>query len=53
MDEIAEGMGEMLGHLHWRGGYDGRDIEFIMGGRGFSGVAMYVIDFNQVTFWVL
>ena len=25
-------MGETLGHLHWRAGYDGRDVEFIMGG---------------------
>jgi hypothetical protein len=48
LDEIATGMGEMLGHLHWRSGYDGRDIEFVMGGASFSGVVMNVIDFNQV-----
>src|ERR1700761_3471728 len=46
VDEIVHGMGEMLGRLHWRGGYDGRDIEFVMGGASFSGVAMNVIDFN-------
>ena len=46
--DVAYGMGEMLGHLHWHGGYDGRDVEFIMGGASFSGVAMNIIDFNQV-----
>ena len=49
VDDIAYGMAEFLGRLYWRGGYDGRDIEFIMGGASFSGVAMYVIDFNQVS----
>jgi hypothetical protein len=48
LDEIATGMGEMLGRLHWRCGFDGRDIEFVMGGASFSGVVMNVIDFNQV-----
>jgi hypothetical protein len=33
VDDIVCGMGEMLGYLHWRVGYDGRDVEFIMGGR--------------------
>jgi len=46
--EIAQGMGEMLGRFHWRSGYDGRDVEFVIGGEGFSGIAMNVIDFNQV-----
>lgn len=32
IEEIAYGMGEMLGRVHWFGGYDGRDIEFVMGG---------------------
>lgn len=49
VDDIVYGMGEMLARLHWYGGYDGRDIEFIMGGASFSGVAMHVIDFNQVS----
>jgi hypothetical protein len=48
VEDIAYGMGEMLGFLHWRAGYDGRDVEFVMGGASFSGVAMYIIDFNQV-----
>jgi hypothetical protein len=48
VDDIAYGMGVMLGRFHWDGGYDGRDVEFIMGGTSFSGVAMNVIDFNQV-----
>ena len=30
------GMGEMLGRLHWLASYDGRDIEFVMGGAAFS-----------------
>lgn len=50
VEDIAYGMGEMLGRLHWRAGYDGRDIEFVMGGASFSGVAMYIIDFNQVCY---
>ena len=28
-DEIAIGMGQMVGRLHWRSKYDGRDIEFV------------------------
>jgi len=48
-EAISHGMGEMLGRLHWRAGYDGRDIEFVLGGMSFSGVEPYVIDFNQVT----
>jgi len=51
LDEIATGMGEMLGRLHWRCGFDGRDIEFVMGGASFSGVVMNVIDFNQMRVW--
>jgi len=47
-EAISHGMGEMLGRLHWRAGYDGRDIEFVLGGVSFSGVESYVIDFNQV-----
>lgn len=48
VEDVAYGMGEMLGRLHWHAGYDGRDVEFVMGGASFSGVAMYIIDFNQV-----
>jgi hypothetical protein len=48
--EIVFGMGEMLGHFHWRAGYDARDVEFVMGGASFSGVALFVIDFNQVCY---
>ena len=48
VDDIAHGMGEMLSRLHWIAGYDGRDVEFIMGGASFSGIAMNIIDFNQV-----
>ncbi|KAI0000472.1 hypothetical protein BJV77DRAFT_974108 [Russula vinacea] len=42
----------MLGHLHCRGGYDGRDVEFVMGGASFSGIAMNIIDFNQMRPWM-
>jgi len=51
VEEIAYGMGEALGRLHWCAGYDGRDVEFIMGGASFSGVVMNVIDFNQMRTW--
>ena len=46
VEDIAYGMGEMLGRLHSRVGYDGYDVEFVMGGASFIGVAMYIIDFN-------
>jgi hypothetical protein len=36
VEDIAYGMGEMLGRLHRRARYDGRDIEFFLGGRGFN-----------------
>ena len=47
-EEVALEIGEMLGRIHWHGGYDGRDIEFVMGGDGLAGFKFYVIDFNQV-----
>lgn len=47
--EVAVGMGEMLGWIHWLCGYDGRDIEFVLAGSGYPGTVRYfVIDFNQV-----
>jgi hypothetical protein len=46
--KTSYGTGEMLGRLHWHAGYDGRDVEFVMGGASFSGVVMYIIDFNQI-----
>jgi len=36
VDNITSGMGEMLGRLHWLASYDGRDIEFVMGGAVFG-----------------
>ncbi|SJL14608.1 uncharacterized protein ARMOST_18071 [Armillaria ostoyae] len=48
---VAEAMGHMLGRIHICGGYDGRDIEFVLGGNGFSGFTFYVIDFNQMRKW--
>jgi hypothetical protein len=52
-EEVALEMGEMLGKIHWRGGYDARDVEFIVGGDGSTGVTFYVIDFNQVCRYTL
>ena len=46
--DVADGLGEMLSRIHWIAGYDGRDIEFVMGGDGYGSVRYYVIDFNQV-----
>ncbi|KAA8911321.1 hypothetical protein FN846DRAFT_450859 [Sphaerosporella brunnea] len=37
-EKVVLEMGEMLGRIHWLGGYDARDVEFIMGGDGFTGV---------------
>jgi len=48
---LAKGMGEMVGRLHWHAGFDARDVEFVLGGLGFSDVAPYVIDFNQMRPW--
>ena len=47
-EEVAKGMGEILARLHWRAGYDGRDIEMVLGGDGSSGITFYTIDFNQM-----
>ncbi|KAF8963370.1 hypothetical protein BDZ97DRAFT_1661728 [Flammula alnicola] len=33
-DVVAEAMGNILGRIHFRGGFDGRDIEFVLGGNG-------------------
>ncbi|KAJ7216967.1 hypothetical protein B0H12DRAFT_1032213 [Mycena haematopus] len=47
--EVARGMGEMLGKLHWKYGCDARDVEFVLG-EGDGGVAEYwLLDFNQQT----
>lgn len=48
LSEVASGMGEMLGHLHFIGRYDARDVEIVLGGDGFSGFSFNLIDFNQV-----
>jgi hypothetical protein len=52
-EEVALEMGEMLGKIHWLGGYDARDVEFVMGGDGLNGVLFYVLDFNQVFYRAL
>ena len=48
-EEVAGGMGEMLAAIHWKAGFDARDVEFVMSGAPYSGgLRFYVIDFNQV-----
>ena len=49
IEEVVEGMGEMLSRIHWVAGYDARDVEFVMAGslRALT-VQLYVIDYNQV-----
>lgn len=50
-EEVALGMGDMLARIHWRAGFDARNVKFVMGGDGItSSVTFYVIDFNQVSF---
>ena len=49
IEEVAEGMGEMLSRIHWNAGYDARDVEFVLAGDIYSAAArLYIIDFNQV-----
>ncbi|KAI0718576.1 hypothetical protein C8T65DRAFT_706758 [Cerioporus squamosus] len=50
-EAIARGIGETLGHIHLCAGYDGRDIEFVLGGDGGGGFSFWVIDFNQMRVW--
>ncbi|KAJ3505602.1 hypothetical protein NLJ89_g7331 [Agrocybe chaxingu] len=51
LEKVAEGMGEMLGRIHFCASYDGRDIEFVLGGNGYSSFSFWVIDFNQMRKW--
>ncbi|CAA7271450.1 unnamed protein product [Cyclocybe aegerita] len=51
LEKVAEGMGEMLGRIHFCASYDGRDIEFVLGGSGYSTFSFWVIDFNQMRKW--
>lgn len=47
-EELCFEMGYTLGVIHWDCRYDGRDIEFVLGGDGVSGLRFHVLDFNQV-----
>jgi hypothetical protein len=64
--DIAKEMGRAYAALHMLAGVDGRDVEFVLGGKGrrsngvgngvgtqmtSSRLAMAVIDFNQVQKW--
>ncbi|KAF7305168.1 hypothetical protein MKEN_01232000 [Mycena kentingensis (nom. inval.)] len=45
--EVSQGMGEMIGKLHWLQGCDARDVEFVIGDTGFGSVEYWLLDFNQ------
>jgi hypothetical protein len=51
-DQIAAGMGQMLGRINFQAGRDGRDIEFVLSGDAFNPLskqpAYNCIDFNQM-----
>ncbi|KAF8067777.1 hypothetical protein FPV67DRAFT_1562051 [Lyophyllum atratum] len=47
IETVAAGIGEMLAHIHWNGGADGRDVEFVMGGDGFHGVQFFMRAWNK------
>lgn len=38
----------MLSKMHFRTGFDARDVEFVLGGDGWRGVKPFILDFNQV-----
>ncbi|KAI0349356.1 hypothetical protein OH77DRAFT_1440469 [Trametes cingulata] len=49
IEEVIDGMAELLAKIHWDTGYDGRDIEFVLAGAPYAPVVrFYLIDFNQV-----
>lgn len=50
--QVAFGMGETLGRLHFAAKLDGRDIEFVLGSVGEEISEYYCLDFNQVSFCV-
>ncbi|TFY65728.1 hypothetical protein EVG20_g5370 [Dentipellis fragilis] len=47
--DVAAGMGEMLGIMHNLAGVDARDAEFVLGGDGAGGCTIFTIDFNQAS----
>ena len=47
--KVARYMGQTLAKVHFRAGYDTRDIEFVCGGDGWAEACFYIIDFNQVS----
>lgn len=47
--QVAFGMGETLGRLHFAVNVDARDIEFVLGSTGEEISEYYCFDFNQVS----
>ena len=50
-ERLAASMGAALAHIHFVAGYDGRDVEFVLGGATHHAnvePAFFVIDFNQM-----
>ncbi|TGZ76574.1 hypothetical protein EX30DRAFT_344794 [Ascodesmis nigricans] len=43
--------GDMLSKMHFRTGFDARDVEFVLGGDGWRGVKPFILDFNQMRPW--
>ncbi|KAK7027316.1 Class II abasic (AP) endonuclease [Paramarasmius palmivorus] len=50
LNEVVEGMGEMLARLHFKASVDARNVEFVLG-DGAGGFTFFLIDFNQVRPW--
>ncbi|GAQ78122.1 hypothetical protein KFL_000080260 [Klebsormidium nitens] len=52
--EIARDMGRLLSRIHFKAGFDGRDIEFVLGGHQSNPlrkIGFYCFDFNQLRTW--
>lgn len=52
--QIAHDMGRMLARIHFRAGFDGRDIELVLGGHQSNPlwkIGFYCFDFNQLRTW--
>ncbi|KZO98093.1 hypothetical protein CALVIDRAFT_562483 [Calocera viscosa TUFC12733] len=45
--DVAKGMGDMLARIHWRAGFDARDVEFGMGGDGIQEITYYMRAFSK------
>ncbi|KAF9529527.1 hypothetical protein CPB83DRAFT_811995 [Crepidotus variabilis] len=50
-EEIIKAMGQTLALIHHSSQYDGRDIEFVLGGDGSGNAACWILDYNQMRPW--